>query len=68
MPTSKAKASSSTTQDGEVVKAGSKRKFSLDESELSRIAQEDRAKARKAIEDEKVIHTCMIPNALLSLT
>jgi nitric oxide synthase-interacting protein len=34
-------------------KTGVKRKFSLDESELDRIAQQDRAKARKAIEDEK---------------
>jgi nitric oxide synthase-interacting protein len=33
---------------------GTKRKFALDEDELSRIAQEDRAKARKAIDDEKV--------------
>ncbi|KAL2202017.1 RING finger domain-containing protein [Sarocladium strictum] len=32
---------------------GTKRKFALDEDELSRIAQEDRAKARKAIDDEK---------------
>ncbi|KAK3179591.1 hypothetical protein K4F52_009008 [Lecanicillium sp. MT-2017a] len=32
---------------------GKKRKFELDEAELERIAQEDRTKARKAIEDEK---------------
>ncbi|KAI2470623.1 ENOS interacting protein [Annulohypoxylon bovei var. microspora] len=32
---------------------GKKRKFEMDEEELARIAQEDRAKARKAIEDEK---------------
>lgn len=31
-----------------------RRKFTLDESELSRIANDDKAKARKAIEDEKV--------------
>ena len=31
-----------------------KRKFELDEEELLRVANEDRAKARKAIEDEKV--------------
>ncbi|KAI1453600.1 ENOS interacting protein [Annulohypoxylon moriforme] len=30
-----------------------KRKFQMDEEELARIAKEDRAKARKAIEDEK---------------
>lgn len=33
---------------------GAKRKFELDADELDRIAKEDRAKARKAIEDEKV--------------
>ncbi|KAK7966987.1 Nitric oxide synthase-interacting protein-like protein [Apiospora aurea] len=32
---------------------GTKRKFELDDQELSRIASEDRAKARKALEDEK---------------
>ncbi|TFB01850.1 Nitric oxide synthase-interacting protein [Trichoderma ghanense] len=36
-----------------VVHAGSKRKFSLDADELDRIAESDKAKARKAIEDEK---------------
>lgn len=36
------------------VSTGSKRKFTLDEEELSRIAAEDRRKARKAIEDDKV--------------
>ncbi|KAH7313269.1 zinc finger-containing protein [Stachybotrys elegans] len=41
------------SNDQQLVKAGSKRKFALDEGELSRIVQEDRAKARKAIEDEK---------------
>jgi nitric oxide synthase-interacting protein len=35
-------------------KRGEKRKFELDEEELMRIAREDRGKARKAIEDEKV--------------
>lgn len=40
--------------DGMALVVGTKRKFALDEDELSRIAQEDRAKARKAIEDEKV--------------
>jgi len=38
----------------EDVKRGEKRKFELDEEELMRIAREDRGKARKAIEDEKV--------------
>ncbi|KAK5988773.1 E3 ubiquitin-protein ligase CSU1-like protein [Cladobotryum mycophilum] len=33
--------------------AGTKRKFVLDGDELDRIAKEDKAKARKAIEDEK---------------
>ncbi|CAM1502813.1 Fc.00g075890.m01.CDS01 [Cosmosporella sp. VM-42] len=32
---------------------GTKRKFSLDDGELERIAREDKVKARKAIEDEK---------------
>lgn len=40
--------------DALVVHAGSKRKFSLDADELDRIAENDKAKARKAIEDEKV--------------
>ncbi|KAK5652536.1 hypothetical protein OQA88_10442 [Cercophora sp. LCS_1] len=35
------------------VKRGEKRKFSLDEDELARIAAEERNKARKAIDDEK---------------
>ncbi|KAL2016286.1 hypothetical protein VTK56DRAFT_3914 [Thermocarpiscus australiensis] len=34
-------------------KTGQKRKFSLDPDEVARIAEEERAKARKAIEDEK---------------
>ncbi|KAI1769179.1 ENOS interacting protein [Hypoxylon sp. FL1150] len=33
--------------------AGKKRKFEIDDEELARIAAEDRAKARKAIDDEK---------------
>lgn len=36
------------------VTVGTKRKFELDEEELRRIVQQDKAKARKAIEDEKV--------------
>lgn len=35
-------------------KTGEKRKFALDEDELARIASEERAKARKAIDSEKV--------------
>jgi nitric oxide synthase-interacting protein len=35
-------------------KRGEKRKFKLDEDELLRIAREERTKARKAIDDEKV--------------
>lgn len=35
-------------------KRGEKRKFELDEDELLRIAREERMKARKAIDDEKV--------------
>jgi len=38
----------------DVAKTGAKRKFSLDEEELSRIANEDRLKVRKAMEEEKV--------------
>ena len=41
-------------QDTSLVKRGEKRKFSLDEDEVLRNARDDRAKARKAIEDEKV--------------
>ncbi|KAL7929477.1 hypothetical protein V8C35DRAFT_195247 [Trichoderma chlorosporum] len=35
------------------VRAGSKRKFAFDADELDRIAENDKAKARKAIDDEK---------------
>ena len=49
-------------EDGKIVvevdvvdgKRGEKRKFELDEDELLRIAREERTKARKAIDDEKV--------------
>ncbi|KHO00866.1 zinc finger containing protein [Metarhizium album ARSEF 1941] len=34
-------------------RAGAKRKFTLDENELIRIAKEDKVKARRAIEDER---------------
>ena len=40
--------------DSMALVVGAKRKFALDADELSRIAQEDRAKARKAIDSEKV--------------
>ncbi len=40
--------------NGNGAKTGEKRKFSLDPDEVSRIAEEERAKARKAIDDEKV--------------
>ncbi len=39
-------------------KRGEKRKFELDEDELLRIALEDKTKARKAIDDEKVWRLC----------
>jgi nitric oxide synthase-interacting protein len=42
-------------------KRGQKRKFELDEDELLRIAREERSKARKAIDDEKV---CLFPICL----
>lgn len=41
-------------EDGVGGKRGEKRKFELDEDELLRISREDRTKARKAIDDEKV--------------
>lgn len=46
----------SDLQEGasEAVKRGEKRKFALDEDEVARHAEDDRAKARKAIEEEKV--------------
>lgn len=43
-------------------KRGEKRKFELDEDELLRIAREERTKARKAIDDEKV--SCPITGCL----
>ncbi|PQE06894.1 Nitric oxide synthase-interacting protein [Rutstroemia sp. NJR-2017a BVV2] len=42
-----------------VGKRGEKRKFELDEDELLRIAQEERTKARKAIDDEKASKTTL---------
>lgn len=40
--------------DGDMPKVGDKRKFSLDPDEVARIAEEERSKARRAIDDEKV--------------
>lgn len=44
----------SSTSETATPKTGDKRKFSLDADEVARIAEEERAKARKAIDDEKV--------------
>lgn len=41
-------------EEAVAVRAGSKRKFALDADELDRIAEHDKAKARRAIDDEKV--------------
>jgi hypothetical protein len=46
--------------EGAVVRAGSKRKFALDADELGRIAEDDKARARRAIEDEKVQSTSIV--------
>ncbi|KAI1397191.1 ENOS interacting protein [Hypoxylon fuscum] len=43
----------SSTPAAEASNGVRKRKFEMDEEELARIAKEDRAKARKAIDDEK---------------
>ena len=48
---------------GNGAKTGEKRKFSLDPDEVSRIADEERAKARKAIDDEKVGYGSGMPPA-----
>lgn len=42
-------------------KTGEKRKFSLDPDEVARIAEEERAKARRAIDDEKVGRGSSLP-------
>lgn len=52
--TATATAATKDGNEGAVVRAGSKRKFALDADELSRIAEDDKARARRAIEDEKV--------------
>ncbi|KAL7787030.1 hypothetical protein V8C37DRAFT_391201 [Trichoderma ceciliae] len=46
-------AAESDEEEKAIVRAGSKRKFTLDADELDRIAEHDKAKARRAIEDEK---------------
>lgn len=51
-PEREAEDAESGTQNG--IKTGEKRKFSLDPDEVSRIAEEARAKARKAIDGENV--------------
>ncbi|KAI1313762.1 hypothetical protein F5Y03DRAFT_390064 [Xylaria venustula] len=43
----------STTTEGGRQSGSAKRKFEMDEDEVQRIAADDRAKARKAIDDEK---------------
>ena len=53
---------------GNGAKTGEKRKFSLDPDEVSRIAEEERAKARKAIDDEKVGYGSECPPLTLWLT
>lgn len=50
--------SSEPVQTAGEAKKGGKRKFSLDEDEVVRHAENDRAKARKAIDDEKVRLWC----------
>ncbi|GAB0136322.1 hypothetical protein EsDP_00004627 [Epichloe bromicola] len=49
----KAASSPAASEAKEASHAGAKRKFTLDKDELARIAEEDRAKARKAIDNEK---------------
>lgn len=63
------KAAGATPEDtGASKSAGAKRKFELDEDELERIAKQDRVKARKAIEDEKVrpLHQFHIATVILT--
>ncbi|KAI1348644.1 hypothetical protein F5Y01DRAFT_208943 [Xylaria sp. FL0043] len=50
-PTSREREASGGERQG--TSASGKRKFEMDEDEIQRIAAEDRAKARKAIDDEK---------------
>ena len=45
---------SSAQDDGAASARGEKRKFSIDEDEVLRIASSERSKARRAIDDEKV--------------
>lgn len=48
------KSGATAAETNEASRAGTKRKFILDEDELARIAKADRARARTAIESEKV--------------
>jgi len=48
-------------EEGTVEVRGKKRKFELDEDELLRIARAERGKARKALEDEKVMVSTLVP-------
>lgn len=65
-----APSSSSSTRENEAdsgsitAKVGSKRKFVLDQEELERIAEDDRTKAKKSIEYEKVQ---ILPQTIISL-
>lgn len=45
--------------DASTAPIGTKRKFILDQEELERIANEDRIKAKKSIEEEKVSYAVM---------
>jgi len=47
--------SSAQVEDGAGSARGEKRKFSIDEDEVLRIASQERSKARRAIDDEKVL-------------
>ncbi len=51
-------------QQSSIPGRGEKRKFSLDEEELARIASEERTKVRKQLDEEKVC-TCSYPLAVV---
>ncbi|KAH7258092.1 hypothetical protein MRS44_010386 [Fusarium solani] len=53
-----------TSGENALALVGTKRKFELDQDELDRIAREDKVKARKAIDDEKVCFNRFIPMPL----
>ncbi|KAF4966430.1 hypothetical protein FSARC_5874 [Fusarium sarcochroum] len=52
--TDDAKEDATTGESNSLVLVGTKRKFALDQDELDRIAREDKVKARKALDEEKV--------------